>query len=171
LLEEAIPAGGLGPSEGDRLERRHLADSICFAAAWPLGTPPVTVADLGTGVGLPGIPLAILWPTTEVTLVDRSGRRVALCRRALRVLGLAHVEVLQADMEKPHRRAQMVVARAAAEPNKALAAVRAWMEPAGVGVVGGSHRTRPRPVAGEEVREIPATVLDHPAWLRIIPPQ
>lgn len=171
LLDEAIPAGGLGPGEGERLDSRHLADSICFAVGWPLDTPPASIADLGTGVGLPGIPLAILWPTAQVTLVDRSGRRAALCRRALRVLELANVVVLQTDMEVPQRRAQLVVARATAEPRKALAAVRAWMETKGVGVVGGSHRTRPQPVAGEEVREIPATVLDHPAWLRIIPPQ
>lgn len=168
LREEAIPAGGLGPNEADRLDQRHLADSLLFAGGWQRETPPSTVLDLGSGVGLPGIPLAIIWPESRVTLLDRAGRRVQLARRAVRILGLDGVAVVQGEAVSRDLRAQMVVARAVADPTTVLAWARRLLEPGGLAVVGGSHEEKPDALMGEEIIEIPAEILDHRIWLRIM---
>lgn len=172
LAEEAAVAGGLGPNEARRIDDRHLADSLLFARGWELGRPPTSLLDLGSGVGLPGIPLAVLWPATAVTLIDRSGRRVGLARRAVRVLGIANVTVVEADAGRhPPVEAELVVARAAGPVEE----VRGWARTLAPGarrlVVGGSHLERPRePVSGERLLEVLAEVLDRPVWLRIMAP-
>lgn len=171
LRQEAIPAGGLGPNEGDRLEQRHIGDSLLFAGAWARPQPPADILDLGSGVGLPGIPLAIVWPGSEVRLLDRAGRRVQLARRAIRVLGLEQVQVVQGDGAFADLKAEMVVARAVAEPERVLEWVRQATRRPGLGVVGGSHREPPMAVRGEEILAVPAEVLDHPVWLRIMAAQ
>lgn len=171
LREEAAVAGGIGPNEADRVYSRHVADSLLFAGAWPPPHPPARLVDLGSGVGLPGIPLAILWPQTQVTLVDRSGRRVDLAKRAVRVLDLANVTVEQRDADRSGLQAEMVVARAAADP----AVVRAWagqiVTPGGCIVVAGSHGSEPDPAGpGEEIVIVPPEILDRSVWLRKMAP-
>lgn len=168
LREEAIPAGGLGPNESDRIEQRHIGDSLLFAGAWRRPQPPAHLLDLGSGVGLPGIPLAIAWPGTRVTLLDRAARRNQLARRALRVLDLEGVEVVEADASRGVATAEMVVARAVADPLQVVEWVRQALQPRGIGVVAGSHLQRPSALAGEEIVAIPAEILDRPVWLRIM---
>ncbi len=65
----------------------HLAHSAAFAAA--VGTPPTRFLDLGTGAGLPGIPLLVRWPESHALLVDGSERRSTLLAQALLDLGLS----------------------------------------------------------------------------------
>lgn len=168
LSREAIPSGALGPNEGVRLHTRHLADSLVFAAAWRGLSPPPRLVDLGSGVGLPGIPLAILWPATRVTLVERRERRADLARRAVRRLALPNVEVAQQEAVAVTMEAEMVVARAVAAP----AVVAEWagriVVAGGVVAMGGSWTKAPVARPGEEVMEIPGEVLDRPVWLRIM---
>lgn len=59
-----------------------------------------TIADIGSGAGFPGIPLAIVLPDTHVTLIERMGRRTGFLRNTLTVLGLKNVSVEEAEMEK-----------------------------------------------------------------------
>jgi len=59
-----------------------------------------TVADVGTGAGIPGIVLAIAEPALELTLFERSARKAAFLRIALAELGLAEVEVVQEDVSR-----------------------------------------------------------------------
>lgn len=100
LEQEALPAGAIGPSEASRLHDRHLHDSLGFAVAWQGEAAPEGLIDVGSGAGLPGIPLAILWPECEVRLVERSGRRARFLRRAARVLGLDSVSVVESGIEQ-----------------------------------------------------------------------
>ena len=58
------------------------------------------VADVGSGAGLPGIPLAVCMPDVEFTLIERMGRRAGFLRDALAILGLPNVLVEEAEMEK-----------------------------------------------------------------------
>lgn len=170
LRVEGIRGGGLGPNEGERIRERHLADSLLFAVGWSTPRPPPRVIDLGSGVGLPGVPLAILWPESQVTLVERGGRRAALARRGIRALGLGNVVVEETDAATFGGEAEMVVARAAAHPGL----VRRWaldcVASGGVVVIGGSHQRAPVAEAGEEIVAVPAGVLDHPVWLRMMTP-
>ena len=55
--------------------------------------PPVTLVDLGSGAGLPGVVLALLLPDVEVTLLERMERRAAFLEECVRVLGLRNAQV------------------------------------------------------------------------------
>ncbi len=74
---------------------RHLLDSLAmqpFVAAGAL-------ADLGTGPGLPGIPLAIARPKLQVTLVESNGKKARFLREAVRQLGLGNARVAESRAE------------------------------------------------------------------------
>ena len=58
------------------------------------------LADLGTGPGLPGIPLAIVKPGLRVTLVESNGKKARFLREAVRQLGLADVRVAESRIEE-----------------------------------------------------------------------
>ncbi|MEA3511460.1 MAG: RsmG family class I SAM-dependent methyltransferase [Actinomycetota bacterium] len=174
LGTEATDAGGIGPDEGSRLLDRHVADSIIFAAAWE--RDPDNLLDAGSGVGLPGIPLAITHPNTQVTLLDRSGERCRLARRAVRVLGLENVTVEQRDVLQAVGLRDVVTFRASLQPMAALEAALPLLTDRGCAVVGMSRTTEPdqslEPPAGTtlDLLRIDAGVLDSPAWLlRMIP--
>lgn len=168
LLDEAISAGGLGPGEAERIQSRHLADSVVFGVEFPEGA--LTVADLGTGVGLPGIPLAILYPDLDFTLIDRSGRRTHLARRATRILSLTNVVVRETDAHHLDGGFDVVVARAFAPPPSLEKTLTRILKPDGLAIVGGSTRARPE-YEGWRTREIPEDVLDHTSWLLMMRPQ
>jgi len=97
---------------------RHIVDSLSLACT---GEVPHSLIDIGTGAGLPGLPLAIFWPETEVTLVDATGKKCMFLGEVVDQLGLSNVEVVQARAEKLGGMAdfreqfQVVTARAVAE--------------------------------------------------------
>jgi 16S rRNA (guanine527-N7)-methyltransferase len=163
LIDEAVPAGGLGPSEGPRVVDRHLADSVVFSG--PLGDrPSADLVDLGSGVGLPGIPLAIVMPTVAVTLLDRSQRRCDLARRAIRVLSIQNADVMQRDLAEPGRTWGAATMRAVLRLEKAVPAVLNVLGPGGVGILGMRRGTMVEaPDVGGldcDVVTVPAEVLD-----------
>ena len=163
LQREAVVAGGLGPNEPGRVELRHIGDSLCLAKAWEATSSPERIVDVGSGVGLPGIPLAITHPGAEVSLLERSGRRCRLLRRACRVLRLTNVEVLQADAAMVERQWPWLVARAWTPPEQSHR-YRRLLEPGGRAVIAASHTDRPA-IPGYSTIEVPAAVLDSPAWI------
>ena len=75
---------------------RHLLDSL---AMLPWLGDVERLADLGTGPGLPGIPLAIARPDLQVTLVESNGKKARFMRQALRELGLPNAEVHASRIE------------------------------------------------------------------------
>jgi 16S rRNA (guanine527-N7)-methyltransferase len=99
-IELFNPAYGLVKvRDRGELIKKHILDSLA-----PIGIirglTNKTIADVGSGAGLPGIPLAICLPGTEFTLIERMGRRAGFLRNTLAVLGLSNVKVEEADMEK-----------------------------------------------------------------------
>lgn len=74
---------------------KHLLDSLAMHAQVADGT----LADLGTGPGLPGIPLAIAKPGLQVTLVESNGKKARFLREAVRTLQLANAEVAESRIE------------------------------------------------------------------------
>ena len=162
LVAEATMAGGIGPNEADTVIDRHLLDSLSFLA--PLDSPPGSLLDVGSGVGLPGIPLAIALPETDVVLVDRSGRRCTLLNRAIRVLDLENAEVVQADVSEVRRWADVVVSRASLPPSELLPHLRRLTN---LGIVAGSTRSEPR-LEGYQAMKIESRYLEIPRWLLIM---
>ena len=74
---------------------KHLFDSLAIAPHVPAGR----LADLGTGPGLPGIPLALVRNDLEVALVESNGKKARFLREAVRQLGLAGVRVAESRIE------------------------------------------------------------------------
>jgi 16S rRNA (guanine527-N7)-methyltransferase len=95
---EAVRLGFLGPREEERLWERHLNDALGLAVVrrpkreerW---------ADLGSGAGLPGLPLAVAYRATSFTLVDAQRRRVDWIAATAAKLGLTNVAVVHARLE------------------------------------------------------------------------
>src|SRR5262245_46067579 len=97
LAERAIPLGMVSPADRDRLRERHILDSI--RAAPLLAGEEGETADLGSGAGLPGIPLAIARPDLRFRLIDIRRRRVAFMELAVETIGLPNVVVEQRSVE------------------------------------------------------------------------
>lgn len=165
LATEGHRAGGIGPGEIERIDRRHLADSLLFAALVPADSEEVW--DLGSGAGLPGIPLAITHPDTRFTLLDRSGRRVDLMRRAIRVLGLQNCQAVQGDIRDLEDPVETIVSRASMPAEELGRIANRLLSRGGVAVAAGSWRERPE-VEGWKTIEIPQDVLDQTIWLLIM---
>lgn len=87
---------------------RHLLDSLAIA-------PHVSgdsLADLGSGAGLPGIPLALLQPERQFTLVDSNGKKARFLREAVRALKLGHVRVFEGRVQDVPGQFDCITARA-----------------------------------------------------------
>lgn len=106
----------------------HLLDSLSVAAH----LAGDTVADVGTGAGFPGLPLAIADPARCYTLIDSNSKKIRFVAHAARTLGLGNVEPLQARVEdlRPDTPFGTVVARAFAPLPRLLAQVRGLCGPA-----------------------------------------
>ncbi|MDA1073245.1 MAG: 16S rRNA (guanine(527)-N(7))-methyltransferase RsmG [Proteobacteria bacterium] len=94
----------------DRLEARHLVDSLTLVP-WLNGE---RIADLGSGGGLPGIPLALASPERHFTLVERRERKARFLEQAKLDLGLANVEVFARDWQHMEHSFDTVVSRGVA---------------------------------------------------------
>jgi len=98
----------------ERLIARHLLDSLSLTT-FLRGSQ---VADLGTGAGLPGLPLAIVRPDVTFTLVDRNQRRIRFVRQATFELGLTNVAATAIEFARfsPSVLFDTVVSRAVTTP-------------------------------------------------------
>jgi 16S rRNA (guanine527-N7)-methyltransferase len=119
LADMGVEWGLIGPREVERLWDRHLLN--CAAVA-ELFEPGERVADIGSGAGLPGLPLAIAKPGVRVVLVESLSRRAEFLRMAVADLGL-DVEVVRGRAEDPAVRedtggCDAVVSRAVASLDK-----------------------------------------------------
>ncbi|MDR1420608.1 MAG: 16S rRNA (guanine(527)-N(7))-methyltransferase RsmG [Treponema sp.] len=105
-IERFNPAFGLtGTKDRNGLVVRHVLDSLA-----PLGiirrlldsqaAASGGIADVGSGAGFPGIPLALALPRHSFTLIERKEKRAAFLRGTLAALGLSNVTVEECEMEK-----------------------------------------------------------------------
>ena len=93
-----------------RMVTRHLLDSLAVVPFLIEGS----LLDVGTGAGLPGVPIAIARPDLAVTLLDANAKKPRFVRQAVAELRLGNVEVVQARMQEyqPGRAFDMVISRA-----------------------------------------------------------
>ena len=120
LATEGTVRGLIGPREVPRLWERHLLNSAAIASLVPVAA---RVVDVGSGAGLPGIPLALARPDLTVTLLEPLARRVAFLTECVRRLGLERVTVVRGRAEEDSIRRQLggadvVTARAVAPLDK-----------------------------------------------------
>lgn len=112
LATTGVQWGLIGPREADRLWERHVFNSAALADLVPSGA---TVVDVGSGAGLPGIPLALRRADLRVTLLEPLLRRATFLSQAVETLGLGdRVEVVRARAEDHVRAYDAVVSRALA---------------------------------------------------------
>jgi 16S rRNA (guanine527-N7)-methyltransferase len=112
LTTTAVEWGLLGPREADRVWDRHVLNCAALSS---LIAADSSVADVGSGAGLPGIPLALLRPDLQVTLIEPLLRRFTFLDQTFDELGIAdRVQVVRSRAEDHHQNYDFVVARALA---------------------------------------------------------
>ncbi|GAB2328127.1 16S rRNA (guanine(527)-N(7))-methyltransferase RsmG [Streptomyces griseoincarnatus] len=97
LAEAGVQRGLIGPREVPRLWERHLLNCAVLSEVVPEG---VTVCDVGSGAGLPGIPLALVREDLKITLLEPLLRRTNFLTEVVELLGLDHVTVVRGRAEE-----------------------------------------------------------------------
>jgi 16S rRNA (guanine527-N7)-methyltransferase len=116
-----------GITDYEEVQKKHFLDSLVglpvIAEEWGQSVPPnrsVRVIDVGTGAGLPGIPLKIVCSDFQLTLLDGTGKKIRFLKHVVARLNLSGVEVVQGRAEEVGRqeafreRFDLVLARAVA---------------------------------------------------------
>jgi 16S rRNA (guanine527-N7)-methyltransferase len=129
LIDRAVPAGLIARADISDLDRRHILDSLRGAPLLPGSTR--AVADLGSGAGLPGIPLAVALPHVAFTLVDSRRRRVAFLELSTEQLGLPNVTVVESRVEDLPPGFDACVARGFGGPRASWTAAERLLRPNG----------------------------------------
>jgi 16S rRNA (guanine527-N7)-methyltransferase len=153
----------------DGVVRRLLLDAAALGANFG---PVASLADVGSGAGLPGIPLAILWRDCRVSLIEPRKKRYHFLRAVVRELGLTNVTLRfgrSEDLEtEPH---SAVVAQALAPPGQALEWMLPWVEVGGVVVLPGSSQAAAVPQhagvvgVGEVGYRVPCGGAERSLWI------
>jgi 16S rRNA (guanine527-N7)-methyltransferase len=151
LATAGVTRGLIGPREVPRLWDRHLINCALIGAGVP---PGVSVCDIGSGAGLPGLVLAIARPDLRITLVEPLLRRTTFLDEAVRELGLTNVLVVRERAEALHGRSRFdVVTSRAVAPLERLAR---WSLP--LVAAGGSMLAMKGSSARREIDEAARTI-------------
>jgi 16S rRNA (guanine527-N7)-methyltransferase len=123
LTSTGVERGLLGPREADRVWDRHILNCAALSS---LIVADSSVADVGSGAGLPGIPLALLRSDVRVTLIEPLLRRFTFLNETIEQLGIAdRVQVVRSRAEDHHQSYDFVIARAVARLDRLIA----WCDP------------------------------------------
>ena len=145
----------IGTSDASWIVENLLLDSLLFLRVLPAGI--ATLADLGSGAGLPGVPLKIVRPGIDVTLIESRERRASFLRAVVRDLGLDGMRVVngraESLVEEGGPRFDAVVMRCAGDPTEMIPLAAQLVAPGGLVVASGPPS--PRPLARGEWIEVP----------------
>jgi 16S rRNA (guanine527-N7)-methyltransferase len=169
---------------GEDLIRAHVFDSLAglpvvreLAAVCGSAGAPVCIADIGSGAGFPGIPLALAMPDRQFILVERRGKRADFLTGCAAILGMDNVRVEKCDADQLEKRGfDILVFRALTTlDRRSLRMLLALIKPGGFIA---AYKARPEKIAAEmaalpgayEVRPLQNPFLpDHQRHLVIIP--
>jgi 16S rRNA G527 N7-methylase RsmG len=173
LGDEGVRIGGIGPGEIERIWSRHICDSLVFGRGLETGDE---VLDVGSGVGLPGVPLTVAFPGARITLLDRSGRRIDALHRVTRLMKIEPT-IVEQDVTQWSKPVDRLVFRASLPIPDAMRIAGRLLTVAGeawFGLGRGEHpeavaawQRRPHRVEGLSAAEVrvPPGILDSPVWL------
>lgn len=130
LATDAVVRGLIGPREVPRIWDRHLVNCGLLATVLPQGA---TVADVGSGAGLPGVVVALARPDLSVTLIEPLLRRTTFLESVVAELGVSTVTVRRARADALHgqSRYDVVTARAVAPLDRLLGWCMPLVAPSG----------------------------------------
>jgi 16S rRNA (guanine527-N7)-methyltransferase len=129
LANDSDDLGLLGPRELDKLWSRHILNSAVVAETVQPGD---SVADVGSGAGLPGIPMALAQPEANFVLIEPMERRSNWMLEVIEELGLKNVQVRRARAEEvTDQKFEVVTARAVAALDKLLRLCVPLLKPGG----------------------------------------
>ena len=134
----------VGSVETAWLVENVILDSLLFSRILPGWVR--TVADIGSGVGVPGIPLGVVRPDLDIALIEARRRRASFLATAVRELGLTNCRVLGERAESAPGKYDAALARCAGRPESTLRTARRLVRSGGAVVVSGAPD--PEPVAG-----------------------
>ncbi|MBT3198057.1 MAG: 16S rRNA (guanine(527)-N(7))-methyltransferase RsmG [Gammaproteobacteria bacterium] len=142
-----------------RMVTHHILDSLSVI---PLLSAK-RVADLGSGAGLPGIPIALLHPEREVVMVDSNVKKSRFIQQAILELGLIHASVVHSRAEQFQPRALFdgVVSRAFSSLSQFLSLAAPLLSPGGqaIAMKGKWSKGEEERVTGYELEEVTAVVV------------
>lgn len=124
LCTDGVVRGLIGPREAPRIWERHIINSVLMAAELP---GSCSLADVGSGAGLPGLVLAIARPDVSVTLIEPLLRRTTFLEEVVEMLGLDNVRVVRGRADALHGRERFDVVTARAV--SALSTLLEWCLP------------------------------------------
>lgn len=137
----------IGSTDRAWMLRNVVLDSFAFLGQLPRGAR--TIADVGSGAGVPGIPIAIARPGLQLSLVEIRQRRVSFLSTVVRELGLSNIEVVATRVEDlavtRREHFDAVVMRCAGPPASVLPHAFAILRPTGVVVMTAKRGSRPDP--------------------------
>ena len=138
-----------------KMVSHHLLDSLAVRPHLPVGA----LADIGSGAGLPGIPLAIAEPERRVTLNDANQKKASFLRQAIIELRLGNADVHEGRVQawRPAQRFACVIARGVASLSELLSDSAHLLAPGGVlAAMKGTLRGEElgRPVGGFDCRDV-----------------
>ena len=156
LLERiAVPRGMIAASDADRLWERHLLDGLRAAGEIP---PGASVADIGSGAGIPGLPLAVVLQGSPFSLIEPRRARAAFLEAAVDDLGLSNVRVLTVRAEVVDGPFQVCVARAFSSALASWKAAKPLLAPTGFLIYWGGESFDP---AALEAEGVPSRLSTH----------
>lgn len=129
LGTRAVALGAVAPGDRARIRERHVADSL--RALTCVGSTDRLLVDLGSGAGLPGVPLAIALPDRRFVLIESRRRRGAFLEFVADELALANVSVVVGRVQDLALEADLCLARAFAPQLASWRAAERLLRPGG----------------------------------------
>ncbi len=149
LATSAIERGLIGPSEAERIWDRHIENCYPISTLFKAGA---TVADIGSGAGLPGLVIALARPDLQITLIEPLKRRCDFLSEVISELEL-DVKIIQSKAEGVKKGFDYVTARAVAPLERLIGSTWHLIKPQGFLLAMKGER------ASAEIAEISAKTL------------